>query len=151
MAHSLILVHKLISSIPLSNEAVYLEIYVPREVSLTIWLCLHTLCTSCIFYLSTIQYNLTRLCLGSFRQEKMLPPLMMKMAVAAAPPPSGYIRYHDGRTDEAACGHAKDRRDDLVRRANAISLLPPLAHFSCPSCPPSRDIVCVALCCRSGL
>ena len=41
------------------------------------------------FYLSTIQYNLTRLCMGSFRQEKMLPPLMMKMAVAAAPPPSG--------------------------------------------------------------
>ena len=50
----------------LSNEAVYLEIYVPREVFLPIWLCLHTLCTRCTFYLSTIQYNLTRLCMGSF-------------------------------------------------------------------------------------
>ena len=84
------------SSFLWAREAKYLEIYVPREVSLTIWLCLHTLCTSCIFYLSTIQYNLTRLCLGSLDREKMLPPLMMKMAVAAAPPPSGFSRYYDG-------------------------------------------------------
>ena len=49
-----------------AREAKYLEIYVPREVSLSIWLCLRTLCTRCTFNLSTTQYNLTRLCLGSF-------------------------------------------------------------------------------------
>ena len=125
--------------------------YVPREVSLTIWLCLHTLCTSCIFYLSTIQYNLTWLCLGSFRQEKMLPPLMMKMAVAAAPPPSGFSRYHDGQADQVPCATAKVRGGDMVQLANASALLPLLAHFVCPSCPSSRDIVGAALCCRSGL
>ena len=81
----------------------------------------------------------------------MLSPLMMKMPVATATPTSGYSRCHDGTTFEAACGHAKERRDDLVRRANANALLPPLAHFACPSCPPSRDIVGAALCCRSGL
>jgi len=75
---------------------------------------------------------------------------MMKMPVATATPTSGYSRCHDGTTFEAACGHAKERRDDLVRRANASALLPPLAHFACPSCPPSRDIVGAALCCRSG-
>ena len=130
-------------------KSTLLEICVPREVSLTIWLCLHTLCTSCIFYLSTIQYNLTRLCLGSFRQEKMLPPLMMKMAVAAAPPPSGYIRYHDGRTAQGPNKTAKVRGDDMVRLANASALLAPLAQFACPSWPPLE--ISFALLCATGI
>jgi len=76
---------------------------------------------------------------------------MMKMAVAAAPPPSGYIRYHDGRTAQGPNKTAKVRGDDMVRLANASALLAPLAQFACPSCPSSRDIVGVALCLRSDL
>ena len=122
------------------------------EKSLSRYGCVYTRCVPAVFfYLSTIQYNLTQLCLGSFRQEKMLPPLMMKMAVAAAPPPSGFSRCHDGQADQVPCATAKVRGGDMVRLANASALLPLLAHFVCPSCPSSRDIVGAALCCRSGL
>ena len=76
---------------------------------------------------------------------------MMSMAAATATPPSGFGCCHDGEAAQAVGRTAKDRVDGLVRSANAKAFFPPLAHFACPSCPSSRDIVGTALCCRSGL
>jgi hypothetical protein len=81
----------------------------------------------------------------------MAVPLMMSMAAATATPPSGFGCCHDGKAAQDAGRTAKERGDDLVRRANASALFPPLAHFACPSCPSSRDIVGAALCLRSDL
>ena len=81
----------------------------------------------------------------------MAVPLMMSMAAATATPPSGFGCCHDGEAAQDVGRIAKDRVDGLVRSANAKAFFPPLAHFACPSCPSSRDIVGAALCCRSGL
>ena len=86
----------------------------------------------------------------NLKTAKMLSPLMMKMPAATTTPTSGYSRCHDGTADQGPDTTAKDRGVGLVRLANASALFPPLAHLACPSCPPSRDIVGAALCCRSG-
>ena len=74
---------------------------------------------------------------------------MMKMTVAAAPPPSGYIRYHDGRTAQGPNKTAKVRGDDMVRLANARALFPHLAPNVCSSWFASHEMV--AQLCATGI
>ena len=91
---------------------------------------------------------------GCLRSESG-PPLNVKSGGAANDEHVGGHRWphhptafisccHDGTPDQGPDTTAKDRVD-------ASALRPPLAHFAYPLLTPSRDIVVVVLCCRSGL
>ena len=85
-------------------------------------------------------------------EKKMAVLLILKMAAATVTLHSGYRHYIDRTTAQIPTRSRRTETvDDLVRRANASALFPPHAHFACPSCTPSRDIVGAALWCRSVL
>ena len=63
---------------------------------------------------------------------------MMKMTVAAAPPPSGFSRYHDGQADQVPCATAKVRGGDMVRLANASGCGEDGADLACLASHPRR-------------